>query len=330
MAKANVSGKLISTFEFTRNKRCAIHGELVAARVSHSKSSTFPEMNQTPSISVDLRSIVQIDNVKFRTFGSAASGENVFSCSWSEATLLHQTQNAQRDVLCAFTERHILRCYPAGSRIMSGNFDPSMAWSIGAQMVALNFQANDEPIWINRGKYLANGACGFIRKPDYLNNNGLQLLVEPILLLEITVLACSGWDIFLNERNPSMSPDTCICISLSGSKLDTESQMTSVFSSRAQTGPCAQPYYNETFNFQVFEPELSVLLITVYDKSAAWKYRFLAQSSSPVALLRPGIRLVPLYDKFGKYVGKELTSYAPIASPLQNIISFSTHHLKSV
>ena len=197
-------------------------------------------------------------------------------------------------------------------------------------MVALNFQANDEPIWINRGKYLANGACGFIRKPDYLNNNGLQLLVEPILLLEITVLACSGWDIFLNERNPSMSPDTCICISLSGSKLDTESQMTSVFSSRAQTGPCAQPYYNATFNFQVFEPELSVLLITVYDKSAAWKDRFLAQSSSPVALLRPGIRLVPLYDKFGKYVGKELTSYAPIATPLQNIISFSTHHLKSV
>ena len=51
------------------------------ARVSHSKSSTFPEINQTPSISVDLRSIVQIDNMKFRTFGSAASGENVFSCS---------------------------------------------------------------------------------------------------------------------------------------------------------------------------------------------------------------------------------------------------------
>ena len=70
--------------------------------------------------------------------------------------------------MISFTKRHLLRCYPAGRRIMSDNYDPSPAWSIGAQMVALNFQANDMPTWINRGKFSANGGSGYILKPKHL------------------------------------------------------------------------------------------------------------------------------------------------------------------
>lgn len=40
-----------------------------------------------------------------------------------------------------FTQRNILRVYPAGSRVDSSNYNPIMAWNHGAQMVAQNMQA---------------------------------------------------------------------------------------------------------------------------------------------------------------------------------------------
>jgi hypothetical protein len=40
-----------------------------------------------------------------------------------------------------FTQRNILRVYPAGTRIDSSNYNPVLSWNHGAQMVALNMQA---------------------------------------------------------------------------------------------------------------------------------------------------------------------------------------------
>jgi len=42
------------------------------------------------------------------------------------------------------------------------------AWASGAQMAALNFQANDRAMWLNRGKFVQNGGCGYVKKPVYL------------------------------------------------------------------------------------------------------------------------------------------------------------------
>ena len=66
----------------------------------------------------------------------------------------------------------------------------------------------------------------------------------------------------------------------------------------------AQPYFNETFDFPVTEPELAVLLFTVYDKDTVSQDDFLAQYSCPVSMLRPGVRVVPLYNEAGRYIGK--------------------------
>lgn len=41
-----------------------------------------------------------------------------------------------------FTQRNILRVYPAGTRVDSSNYNPVLAWNHGAQMVALNMQAS--------------------------------------------------------------------------------------------------------------------------------------------------------------------------------------------
>ena len=123
-----------------------------------------------PDAATSLKSLVTVENAKFKTFEEAMSGEKLFSCSWGEAKLLSRVKKTEKLVVTAFTEKHLLRCYPAGHRFLSDNYDPSPAWSVGAQMVALNFQANDKPMWINRGKFLANGNAGFVRKPRYLTD----------------------------------------------------------------------------------------------------------------------------------------------------------------
>ena len=113
-----------------------------------------------PDAATSLKSLVTVENAKFKTFEEAMSGEKLFSCSWGEAKLLSRVKKTEKPVVTAFTEKHLLRCYPAGHRFLSDNYDPSPAWSVGAQMVALNFQANDKPMWINRGSSSRTGTPG--------------------------------------------------------------------------------------------------------------------------------------------------------------------------
>ena len=272
------------------------------AQCTHSSSpSTSGQENNAET---DLTSLVYVENLKIATVDKATLLKTLCSCSWSEAKLHGQVKQAGRELIAAFAKRHILRCYPSAKRILSDNFDPSLALSIGAQVVALNFQADDISMWINRGKFLANGGCGFIRKPEYLISTNLDLPDVPALKLVVTVVACSGWNLFEKLRL-QQAPSTYVRVCLTGSILDNKSHVTSTFSTHDRIGPRAQPFFNETFSFDVFEPRLSALLFTVHNKQPAIHDTFLAQSCFPVTLLRPGTRLVPLYDESGKYVGED-------------------------
>lgn len=63
------------------------------------------------------------------------------------------------------------RIFPHGMRIDSSNYDPVPAWAAGSQLVALNYQTKDLPYEINFGKFLENGQCGYVLKPDYMRVN---------------------------------------------------------------------------------------------------------------------------------------------------------------
>ena len=257
----------------------------------------------TATSATDFSSLVYVENVKLPTPHQSTSLKPLHSCSWSESKLVSQVEEIGRELIARFATRHMLRCYPSAKRIMSDNYDPSLAWSVGAQMAALNFQAEDISMWVNRGKFLANGGCGFVRKPEYLIGSKLGPPNVPACTLNITVVACSGWTTF--ERFHSYeTPTTYIRVSLAGSILDNKSCVTSAFSKRKQFGPYAQPFFNETFSFDIFEPRLSTILFTVHAKESTAHDAFVAQSCFPVTLLRPGTRLVPLYDQYGKYVGE--------------------------
>ena len=118
----------------------------------------------------------------------------------------------------------------------------------------------------------------------------------------MTVVAGSGWDNFKDAELVG-APDTYVKVSVTGTTSDAKTHTTATFTDQ-RVGPRAQPYFNETFELPVTETELAVLLITVYDKDTVSQDDFLAQYSCPVSMLRPGARVVPLYNEAGGYVGK--------------------------
>ena len=73
-----------------------------------------------------------------------------------------------------------------GIRIDSSNYDPTPAWAAGNQLVAMNWQTNDLAYEINIGRFMENGNCGYVLKPEYMLNDkavrspGVKLTVRII------------------------------------------------------------------------------------------------------------------------------------------------------
>ncbi|KAJ7533673.1 hypothetical protein O6H91_13G059700 [Diphasiastrum complanatum] len=67
----------------------------------------------------------------------AVGGEEVKRVSLSEPQLEKLAKEYPLELI-RFTKRNILRIYPYGLRLNSSNYNPLVAWSHGAQMVALN------------------------------------------------------------------------------------------------------------------------------------------------------------------------------------------------
>lgn len=71
-----------------------------------------------------------------------------------------------------YNNRFLSRVYPKATRFDSSNFDPILPWYAGCQMVALNYQTCDYPMWINYARFEENGQCGYnMRRFDFIASN---------------------------------------------------------------------------------------------------------------------------------------------------------------
>lgn len=67
-----------------------------------------------------------------------------------------------------YHQNQISRVYPKGQRLDSSNFNPMPFWSVGSQMIALNYQTADKPMQMNEAKFRDNGCCGYVLKPKFM------------------------------------------------------------------------------------------------------------------------------------------------------------------
>lgn len=225
-----------------------------------------------------------------------------------------------------YCKRHLLRIYPAVTRISSTNYDPILCWNSGCQIVALNYQNFKFKIWLNQGKFSDNGGCGYILKSKKMINsknigvvikqkefyNNLQSdkskiwshkLISPLSVvpevLVVTIISAHylpkrSIDLkYQKQKSQTLNMGTInpfIELKLRG--LKKKDIKTSWVESNG-----FNPRWNETFEFEVFDKNLSFLALIVKSRDKTEEGSFVAQRVLPMDCIDSGLKIVNLYFK---------------------------------
>ena len=189
------------------------------------------------------------------------------------------------------TEYHLVRCYPAGMRIDSSNYNPITMWLGGIQMVALNYQTSDTHVALNNAFFSQNGKCGYILKPKvmrqpdhilYKRFNPFKKEIEGLHSTFIELSIISG--LYVCQQDFTASP--FVEVEVLGIPKDCFKYKTKLCSKNA-----LNPIWEDTFEIEVRMLELAFLKFTVFDIATDLPT---AQRIIPINQLRPGYRNVPL------------------------------------
>lgn len=197
-----------------------------------------------------------------------------------------------------YNQSHMTRTYPAGSRVDSSNYSPLLAWSIGCQLVSLNFQTPDVALRSNDGRFRENGGCGYVLKPSSILSD-----FDPSqqnIPVKVSVKILSGANL-PKPRGESVGDciDPYVKVSVLDVKVEGKEAVT-MFSTEPSYGNGLFPIWNhEKFIFIIENAAIAILQIAVHDRekgAVVGSDEFVAGASIPISCLRRGIRSVKLYD----------------------------------
>ncbi len=200
--------------------------------------------------------------------------------------------------LISQTCKCLLRMYPDGLRQDSSNPNPINAWNFGIQMVALNYQHDDHIMELCHGKFIDNGGCGYVLKPNYLLQidkskfNPLDYLIKPLNMISKDILEypqrliitiISGQ--FLNRSNGKTDdiPDPYVVISTHGILCDQQVHKTKFIENNG-----FNPIWNETFQYDIYFPQLCLVRFDVYDYDVFGRDDYLAYFCLPMTTIQTG------------------------------------------
>ncbi|XP_009670229.1 1-phosphatidylinositol 4,5-bisphosphate phosphodiesterase zeta-1 [Struthio camelus] len=196
------------------------------------------------------------------------------------------------------TARFITRIYPKGTRTNSSNYNPQEFWNVGCQMVALNFQTPGVQMELQNGKFLDNGGCGYILKPEFLRNCGSTFNPHKVAgesnPVALSIRLISGHQLPRSNLSKTNKADPLVQIEIYGVPDDQTKRQSSVVKSNALS-----PRWNESFTFTVRVPELALIRFNVQDQVSLAANEFLGQYTLPLLSLSKGYRNIPLFSKAG-------------------------------
>jgi len=212
-----------------------------------------------------------------------------------------------------YNTKQISRIYPGAKRQDSSNIKPFPAWAAGCQIVALNYQTDDQQNMWNRSWFSGNGGCGYVLKPEFLRRpemhynptklNGLNKSIFPSLTLDIEIV--SGQHIPKPKgAEEGEVIDPYIEIRIHGHNDDHKDENSVETNYVKNNG--FNPVWREVFKFNIIVPDLAMLELKVKDHSRSKADQHLGSFAIPIRYLQEGYRKATLVD----YTGKELTPAA--------------------
>ncbi|CAF1253887.1 unnamed protein product [Rotaria sp. Silwood1] len=215
--------------------------------------------------------------------------------------LINQPSPEHLDLI-KLTKQHMVRVYPGTKRQDSSNIDPVDYWTYGVQMVALNYQANDKAMCIQRAFFSDNGGCGYLLKPSFLLSD--NQLFDPKdnnhkkgKHIQIHIISGQHLPKEKNHIEHTDIVDPYVTVITYGIKSDcTEHNTPSVRNNGLN------PIWDYKINLDIFCPELCLILFQVRDKDRYGPSTFLGQACVPFTALQLGYRHIKLKAKDGDYI----------------------------
>jgi hypothetical protein len=210
-----------------------------------------------------------------------------------------------------YSRRQLSRIYPNGKRVDSSNYDPQPLFNVGCQLVALNFQTADRPMWLNHGFFTQNGGCGMVLKPKFMRDPDYVFEPHDRKQYEKRVKHITVRIQILSARH-LMKPTRGIAspfVEIEVTGVDSDSNRFKV-KTCSDNGLC--PTWNdEAAEFQLSMPELASIKFIVQDEDMFGDANTIGQNVYPLGnaedwSLRSGYRLVQLNNGFNDYM--ELSS----------------------
>ncbi|XP_050180481.1 1-phosphatidylinositol 4,5-bisphosphate phosphodiesterase zeta-1 isoform X2 [Myiozetetes cayanensis] len=242
--------------------------------------------------------VVYTKSSKFVSFEHSMENQKCYeNNSIGEAKARKFVKNSAKEFI-SHTTRFITRIYPRGSRMTSSNYFPQEFWNVGCQMVALNFQTPGTQMELQDGKFLDNGGCGYILKPEFLRDRNTTFTPKNVGAyskpMSLSVRLISGHQLPPSSLTKTNKADPLVQIEIYGVPEDQVKKKSSVVKSNALC-----PKWNETFSFNIQVPELAMIRFCVEDEVSLAHNEFLGQYTLPVLSLNTGYRNIPLLTKDG-------------------------------
>lgn len=278
---------------------------IVAADPKSNKSSDETEPNPKDFHPDFAELIVYAQIVSFTNIHHTLRTQKCFhsiSFKESKAKALIDAESPHHREFIALTKQHLVRVYPGTLRQDSSNFHPPFYWTYGVQMVALNYQADDEAMCLQQGFFSDNGGCGYLLKPSCLLANDQtfdpkEKIYEKGKRLHIHLI--SGQHL-PKERDSIENPDISdpyVKIYTCGVNCDYSEHRTPSIRNNG-----LNPIWDYKIAVDIYCPDLCLVRFQVRDHDRYKNSSFIGQACIPFNALQLGYRHVKLRSKNGDFI----------------------------
>lgn len=245
----------------------------------------------------ELRMVTLLHGAKFKNFDTSIEQlpSNMHSIGETKITEIVVKTEENASMWREYNQHHMTRTYPAGSRVDSSNYNPILAWAMGCQLVALNFQTHDCNLTLNDGLFRQAGKCGYVPKPASLlggSKPGKKMV-------KISVLSARCLPKPKGAKTGELI-DPYVQIDLHDVRVadsGTEEHVKESFKTSTvdNNGFCPVWKAGTTAEFEIHNPDVAMIHFRIIDDDLG-KDDKIASSAIPFLCLRKGYRCVQLYD----------------------------------
>ncbi|XP_053268037.1 1-phosphatidylinositol 4,5-bisphosphate phosphodiesterase delta-1a isoform X1 [Pleuronectes platessa] len=248
--------------------------------------------------------VIYCKSVHFNGFEHAKENQAFYEMSSLKESKAFNLADTSATAFMHHNMDKLSRIYPAGSRTDSSNYNPVPMWNVGCQIVALNFQNTSKEMHINQGRFLQNGLCGYVLKPEFQRSLSSQF--DPNTLTTGPGLKKKNFHVMvitaqqlpkINKDKHKSIVDPLVRVEIFGVPADCASKETHYIDNNG-----FNPMWNESFLFNIQVPDLAMVQFVVEDYDSTSQNDLIGQYCLPLTSVQNGYRHVPLFTKRGDVI----------------------------